>query len=488
MFPLVPVKPVSPLAESIDLTKKIIVFGHHPCPDGIASIICLAEILGMSNTFYCGLNHGDPDDMEKAILELIESRDPAHIIFADIIPPARILTKLLATTNISITLLDHHQSQIEMLKQNSDTLSDYINSTPPRLLTDLDVTRSGAAITYDYVYGKIERPNYISLIHAIDLLTATGNPEFIRLFEKNKIIIDSQTEKLFRSFELLSSNSLIKEHIEFYVIAALFDLQLKQFFIENKNQMTDKLIASMKTYFDWIKVNGLSALLKDDLSAEKTAYRNIDKLFRAQLEYQKHAIDNAVVIPSLIDDEMDVLFIEADIQTGRTFDPLIAQKLASFPRRTIAMIVNTKTISDTNNWVSLRAADDTFNLWEIASEYTTKGLGMSGGGHARASAIQLDRSQLSLFLDKAAQAKQMALSSHSFYLKCVTGVSAIAGAALLIANRYTSFISQRVGTHLAAVSFTVGAGLYAYSFFAKSTPPKSPSDLALTPDPAKYAK
>jgi len=188
-------------------SKTTVIFGHHPCPDGITALVCLAEKFKFETTSYHGLNHGALEEMRKTIFSAIDA-NISHVIFADIIPSFTLLKEVLEKTTCNITLLDHH---------------------------------------------------------------ATA-----------------------------------------------------------KN-------------------------------------------------------------------EMDVLFIEADIQTGRTFDALIAAKLATFSRPTIAMIANTNTISDKNNWVALRAANNQYNLFEIASLYKNKKLASNAGGHPRASALQLDRNQLTAF-------------------------------------------------------------------------------------------
>jgi oligoribonuclease NrnB/cAMP/cGMP phosphodiesterase (DHH superfamily) len=370
--------------------KNTVVFGHHPCPDGIASLVCLEEKLGRDQTSYHGLNHASLEEMRKNIFSAIDSQI-THIIFADIIPPFILLKELLEKTTCKITLLDHHATAKAEMDASAAFLKSFVDSK--RLHIDLDMKRSGAGIAYDYANGKKERPLSIDLVQAIDLLTATADHEVIKSFDAKKLNLDNNAKSLLTSLGLLSQNNLIKDNIEFYVFAAVFDLQMKKFFAEQKQILN--LMDTTKDYFTQIEKNGLASLLKAKLPDNST----IEAAFTKQLAYQKTAIANAKIIPSLINNGMDVLFIEADIQTGRTFDALIAEKLATFTRPTIAMVANTKTISDRNNWVALRAASNQYNLFEIASAYKTKKLALNAGGHPRASALQLDRNQLITFMD-----------------------------------------------------------------------------------------
>lgn len=379
-----------------NLQKSTVVFAHHPCPDGIAAIVSLTDKFDMKSTTYHGLNHANPENMRKIIFSAIEFQ-PKHIIFVDIIPPIAILKELLEKKTCDITLLDHHETGIHELNAHEEPLKKYAS----RLHKVLDLTRSGAGIAYDYIHRGKNKPIYIELVQAMDQFTATANTDFIKPLDAKKCALDSKSQEKLLKLGAYSKNKQISSFIEFYVFAAIVDLQLKQFYNEHNYKINNDLIEVVKKYLKSIEENGIASLLHTD---------NIETIFREQLDYQIKSIENAKIVPSFIREDLDVLFIDADIMTGRTFDALISQTLASLNRPTIAMIANTKKISDADNWVALRAANDKFNLYKIASEYKKMKLADNAGGHARASALQLNRAQLTRFIDVE---KRQKISPHA---------------------------------------------------------------------------
>lgn len=463
------------ITDSMKPDLKTIIFTHHPCPDGLGAVVCLEKKFGRNAT-YIGLNHGRLEDMHHAIFSHL-SENQAHLIFVDIAPPFDILKKILESPLYTVTILDHHLTAKSELERNYEFLKTFTDSTPPRLHLELDLKRSGVGIAYDYVNGEIKRPAYISLMQSIDLFTATSNTDIITDFCNEEIKLSEYSQELMKSLGYLAKNNDIETCINFYVFATIFDLQIKEFFKQSDNKLNIKLISLMKDYFESIEQNGIESLLEATFQDEKGEFKNVKDIFQSQLEYQRNALENAVIIPSLIDDKLDILFIDANMQSGRTFDPLIAQKLSKLSRPTIAMVVNTKNISDKNNWVSLRAESDRYNLCDITEQYKAKNLVENAGGHPRASALQFNRTQISKFLNLAVQSKLSAdtyktssaanIIHYSFYLKCLT---VLAGISLLVAGLFSL---QPLVRNTSLGLIVIGGSLAIHSFFRTKPSPNS---------------
>ncbi len=383
-MPIIEEKPPEkkPIAE-----KHNVIIGHHPCPDGIAGLYLLSKKFAKKDSIsFHGLNHSDLETMKKKIdAILLKHPKNANIIFVDITPPFEILKNLFKESSGTVTLLDHHETAIHEFELHKHALEECLSSG--RLQMDFDLKRSGAGIAHDFVFGKKTRPTSISLVQTMDLLTATGNTDILNEFKISDKDVSPEVRKILNSLADSTSNKLIKKYIDFYFFSAILDSYLKKLFSQYGEQIEPSLLEIVSDLFESIDKNGLSFLLSTEHG------KNFITQFREQLKYQKEALERAIIIPSLIRDDLDVLFIDADLKTGRTFDLLITDFLKKLSRPAIAMVTKINDIKE-DNWIPLRAASDEFDLAEIASEYKEKGIAVNAGGHVRASALQLNKKQM----------------------------------------------------------------------------------------------
>lgn len=370
---------------------KQIIFFHHPCPDGVTGAVVLAKKFGTSdNVSYVGLNHMNVAEMRKIIFSHVNQK--VQIYFVDITPPYSILISMLQDKNIThITLLDHHLTAINEINSHQDILDLYKFSG--LLKTQFELSKSGAGIAHDFVEKEKEMPSYVRLAQTVDLLTATGDTKVINEF---KICEESP---VFSALAEMVDDKEIKENIKFFGLAAVYDKKMDEFFVKNNNTPFKELMAAVSEFYGTLEEKGMSYLLGS----------SVQTLFQKQVNDQRAAISKAVVITSPHDSAMDVLLIEANIRSGRTFDVLISSKLrelhAKNSRPIFAMVAQFDESANCYR-VALRGADDSIDLSKIAAEFKKQNLAMNAGGHARASALQLSREQMGEIVDQAAAVRE----------------------------------------------------------------------------------
>ncbi|MGM0422287.1 MAG: hypothetical protein ACQEQL_04215 [Pseudomonadota bacterium] len=132
--------------------KKNYIFYHAPCLDGMASRLVADYFFG-KNAFYAGCGHGANN---KPYYNIPENN---KVYFLDYAPDEENLLHLLENLSADVTILDHHISAMKTLKKVEHK----------KLTKILNREESGAGLTWNYFYPRINRPLYIDIIEAIDL-------------------------------------------------------------------------------------------------------------------------------------------------------------------------------------------------------------------------------------------------------------------------------------------------------------------------------
>jgi hypothetical protein len=396
------------IKEKIETDHKpnpVIIFFHHPCPDGLTGAVALGKSFNSDTLVsYSGLNHANPVTMKDNIDAVTRFHSKfVNIYFVDITPPYDILKSLLDNIHIrKITLLDHHGTAIQEMNANHAEVLPYQQAHPGRLEMIFDINRSGAGIAYDYANQDTLRPLYIELAQTIDLLTASANPDVITRFTFQSSIHSPRLQKMLYTLAAQTENAQIKQYIEFYLLAAAYDNIMASLFSDYKNLPVNELIKAVNPLFAALETDGIEALLAQT--------NNIEAMFAKQMNMQQAALEHAALVSTPHNDLVDILLINADIQSGRTFDALITEKLKSLAqarsRPVVAMIVNTSEPKECY-WAALRACDNHIDLSCFARDFVKCGLAMNAGGHARASAMQLNHAQLTQLIHPAHENKNL---------------------------------------------------------------------------------
>jgi hypothetical protein len=393
--------------------NNTVVIAHHPCPDGLGSLVAMVDKYGYSsNVTYAGLAQGDLTVMEQEIFKAIATQPQgADIVFVDIAPHPTILKTILEQTSGKIIILDHHESAIHHMQENSALLAPYQD----RLVLNMRNERSGAGLAHEFVHPAKKQPLYISLIQTIDLFTATSDIKVVKTFKIPAETFAGQ-EALLTTLGTLSGNKEINDSIEFYLLAAVIDEQIKYLNRKYSFQMTNNFIREAKEFFDTINEKGLSHLLEMKIPMTDGNTYNAEELFRNQIALQKKAVNEAVVIPSPLKNK-NFLLINANNETGRTFDAFISQRLEIENKTTptYAMIIDvpknavdfdSATSQDTIIKASLRKqSGDVTNLGAIAVAIAKSGGAMNGGGHSSAAVLSLSKAQLLKILEASDKAR-----------------------------------------------------------------------------------
>ena len=248
-----------------------------------------------------------------------------------------------------------------------------------------------------------------------------ADPQVIQdLYSREEIESGPELVALIESLKEFTSNEELRTYAKFYVFAAIFDLQIQYEFNQAKERGEEELkylIDSIKDYFNWIENHGLNALLSRPIPDGKGEFKSVQEVLKSQLDYHQAALKEAVVIDSLIASSSGhyvekILWINAKIQSGRHFSSYIRGALSEYPEAMIAMIVDTTKISETNNWIALRASDKSIDLSLIAAGYKEAGLASNAGGHAQAAAIQMTEAQMQVFLNQVSLVSRAGASAE----------------------------------------------------------------------------
>lgn len=147
------------------MTKPLCIYHGH-CDDGFAAAWCVRKALGADNVeFYPGVYQKEPPPHE--------GRD---VIFVDFSYKRAVLERMADQAN-SILILDHHKTAAEDLADLGKPPAwpvweiaafDGTFSRSLRMVALFDMTRSGAAIAWDYFIGGA-RPDFIEYVQDRDL-------------------------------------------------------------------------------------------------------------------------------------------------------------------------------------------------------------------------------------------------------------------------------------------------------------------------------
>lgn len=131
-----------------------IVIYHGPsCPDGIGSLYCAKYYLGKQTESMMCRAGTDPDGQFNG----------KRILFVDLCPSLSFIVKTCKVAR-KLTILDHHKSAEDLYLENEEILQSIDN-----LELEIDKTRSGCQITWDYFFPEIPRPWFIDYIGDRDL-------------------------------------------------------------------------------------------------------------------------------------------------------------------------------------------------------------------------------------------------------------------------------------------------------------------------------
>lgn len=143
---------------------KTVVIYHDKCTDGLTAAACFTNYWKSFSLrseelhlFAYTIERGFPLDKVQALT------DVEKIYCVDCAPPN---LEMLAGLSVivgpkNLIILDHHKTNIEFL----ETQTTYYN----RFDSELDMTRSGAGIAWDFLFGKDTRPMMINWVEDRDL-------------------------------------------------------------------------------------------------------------------------------------------------------------------------------------------------------------------------------------------------------------------------------------------------------------------------------
>lgn len=394
---------------TLNTSLSTIIFGHFPCPDGLSAMTVLVDKFGLiDNATYAPLNHDSDNNMWTSIQKALNSQPlDADVVFVDIAPPIQLVKKLIDKTQGSVTILDHHKSALDEYNdpQNKILIRDCLNSKRLTLILNLD--KSGLGLAFDYVNQGSSKPWYIILIEAIDLYNADFD---ISVLEKTHLIFEKLTtenQHMLEDLKLLSNNPTIKQYTSFFVCATAVDAYFQRLFKHHDYQLSKSLILEVKKFFNYLDETGINGLLSLKFQDKEGNNKNVARVYQEEIEYQQSAISKAVVIPSPLRDNLNILFVKADIKRGRTFGPLLQECLQTQDCPTFAMLTETNQESISNkNSVSLRNFNNQINLLnDVALKYLELGLAISAGGHSKAAGVHFDKTQFLKFLNVVHQAQ-----------------------------------------------------------------------------------
>lgn len=125
--------------------KNVYVIYHQMCDDGFGAAFCFWKVLG-DKANYIPLHYNTP---------LPKLKRPAYVFMVDVTPDPLDALVAFKKSVTSLVVIDHH-----------DTARAKFNHLP---YTFFDVTRSGAKLAWDYLYGPYESPEFIDYLQDRDL-------------------------------------------------------------------------------------------------------------------------------------------------------------------------------------------------------------------------------------------------------------------------------------------------------------------------------
>lgn len=156
------------------LKKNITVFYHHPCLDGSAAAWVFHKKWGGDKNIslrFVPLAHGDPEAQARKILD--NAGADTELFFLDMSPGEALLDRLLTPDDSgaayarSVTLIDHHASNAEDLKDYKAPRSE--GFTPPELRMVLDARAPAASVmVWKELFGAQAPPDLMNWVGKID--------------------------------------------------------------------------------------------------------------------------------------------------------------------------------------------------------------------------------------------------------------------------------------------------------------------------------
>lgn len=154
--------------------RKKIIFGHHPCIDGIASMWAIGQRFPGEDIRYYGMNYDSDTSHSETIRTAVDAlgEDKADICFVDYFPnQTEIISELLADGHW-ISVLDHHQSSQHRVNHLQDNHPD-----DPNLNAEFSYEHSGGSIVWDTLFPEGNMPEIIKLVKRMDLLALEGEED-----------------------------------------------------------------------------------------------------------------------------------------------------------------------------------------------------------------------------------------------------------------------------------------------------------------------
>lgn len=131
---------------------------HGHCDDGFAAAWCVRHAIPDAE-FYAGRYQQEPPD--------VTDRDVLIVDFSY----KRPVLERMAERARSVLVLDHHQTAAEDLSgfPEPEPFGTWLNAPPSIIVTQFDMNRSGAGLTWDYLYRGRPRPEFVNYIEDRDL-------------------------------------------------------------------------------------------------------------------------------------------------------------------------------------------------------------------------------------------------------------------------------------------------------------------------------
>lgn len=139
--------------NSLNQSYDIVIYHGPSCPDGIGSLYCAKYYLGAQTDSMMCRAGTDPEGQFNG----------KKILFVDLCPSLSFIVKTCKIAR-KLTILDHHKSAEDLYLENEKVLQSIDN-----LELEIDKTRSGCQITWDYFFPEVPRPWFIDYIGDRDL-------------------------------------------------------------------------------------------------------------------------------------------------------------------------------------------------------------------------------------------------------------------------------------------------------------------------------
>lgn len=233
------------------MTEKAIIY-HDKCNDGFCSMCVAMKKFGNPNITKLAANY----HQEHEIFNAIEDLKGKDIVFVDFSFPPEIMEELLPHVN-SVQVLDHHKTTLEKYNEffihtkNGFSIAKFQDKCE----VILDMNRSGALVTWDYLF-ETPAPRMVKYISDADLYQFKDKDTIPFI---SRLSIEDYDEKEWTRLLEASNdeiNTLIKEG---GLLAKQFD-NLCKTFVDNSRPI--KLEVNGKIYFGDLSLCGGSSSIR----------------------------------------------------------------------------------------------------------------------------------------------------------------------------------------------------------------------------------